>query len=293
MCINNCFLGEDRHMKLGVVLDCLKIPLPEGIAFAGELKIDGVQAYATSGAFSPDGLTESDKAYYKKILKDNGLVFSALCADMGGFGFQIEKDNPDRIAKTKLIIDLAMEFGAKVITSHIGVIPSDKKELRYKIMLDALTECGLYAKTKGITMAIETGPETANTLKAFLDDTKGGVGVNLDPANFVMVTDQDPTEAVYILKDYIVHTHIKDGIMLKKTDPKVIYDYFAIGGIEGLNVMDYFKETPIGQGNVDFKSYLKALKEIGYEGYLTIERECGDNPKEDMRLAIDYVSKFL
>ena len=280
-------------MKLGIVLDSLKLPLPKGIAVAGELNVDGVQAYATSGAFSPDNLTESDKAYYKNLLKENGLIFSALCADMGGYGFQIEKDNPDRIAKTKRIIDLAAEFGAKAITTHIGVIPSDKTEPRYKIMLDALTECGLYAESKGITMAIETGPESAATLKAFLDDTKGGVGVNLDPANFVMVTDQDPAEAVYLLKDYIVHTHVKDGVMLKKTDPKIIYDHFAKGGIDDLNTRDYFKETPVGQGNVDFKSYIKALKDIGYDGYLTVERETGDDPKADIAAALDYVAKFL
>ena len=68
--------------------------------------------------------------------------------------------------------------------------------------------------------AIETGPEKAIVLKEFLDSLGcKGMGVNLDPANFVMVTDQDPVEAVYILKDYIVHTHAKDGVMLKKTKP--------------------------------------------------------------------------
>ena len=46
-----------------------------------------------------------------------------------------------------------------------------------------------------------------------------------------MVTGQDPVEAVYLLKDYIVHTHLKDGKMLKKTDPKIIYGCFADGGI--------------------------------------------------------------
>ena len=58
-------------------------------------------------------------------------------------------------------------------------------------MLKALTECGLYAKSKGVTLAIETGPEKASVLLSFLKDTKGGVGVNLDPANFTMVTGQD------------------------------------------------------------------------------------------------------
>ena len=212
---------------------------------------------------------------------------------MGGYGFQKEEDNPTRIEKTKRIIDLAEEFGAKVITTHIGVIPSDKAEPRYKVMLDALTECGIYAKKKGITLAIETGPESAATLLQFLKDTKGGVGVNLDPANFVMVTDQDPVEAVEMLAEYIVHTHAKDGVMLKKTDPKIIYDHFATGGIEALNVADYFKETPLGEGNVDFTAYINALKNIGFNGYLTVERETGSNPVADIELAYNMLNGIL
>ena len=280
-------------MKIGVITDCFKTDTAKAIETAAALKLDGVQIYATTGEFSPEKMTVCERNGYKLLLGEYGLAVSALCGDMGGHGFEIEKDNAERIEKTKRIIDLAAEFGANVVTTHIGVIPADKQEPRYKVMLDALTECGLYAKSKGVTMAIETGPEKADTLKAFIEDTRGGVGVNLDPANFVMVTGQDPVEAVYVLKDYIVHTHVKDGKMLKKTDPKIIYDVFADGGIDALNVSDYFIETPVGEGNVDFPAYIEALKEIGYDGYLTIERETGKNPKEDIRLAVNYIKKIF
>ena len=281
-------------MKVGVILDCFKKPIKDCIKLAGELNLNGVQIYATTGEFSPETLTAEDKAEYKKLLKENNLVISALCGDMGGHGFEIEEDNAERVEKTKKIIDLAEEFGTTTITTHIGVIPEDKSTAKYKAMLKALTECGLYAKSKGITLAIETGPEIAPTLLAFLQDTKGGVGVNLDPANFVMVTGQDPVEAVYMLKDYIVHTHVKDGKMLKKTDPVYIYDLFAKGGIEALNAAsELFLETPIGEGSVDFDKYFGALKEIGYDGFLTIERETGDDPSSDIKLAVDYIAKKI
>lgn len=276
-------------MKLGVITDCFKKGVEGGIFSASKLGFNGVQIYATTGEFSPQSLTTEKKEYYKKLLVDCGLEVSALCGDMGGHGFQIEEDNADRVEKTKRIIDLAVEFGTKVVTTHIGVIPADKNDPVYKVLLSALTECGLYAKEKGVTLAIETGPEIATTLFAFLQDTKGGVGVNLDPANFVMVTDQDPAEAVYLLKDYIVHTHLKDGKMLKKTDPKIVYNHFATGGIEELNVADFFTETPIGKGNVDFDKYIKALKDVGYDGYLTVEREAGDNPEEDIQSGINFI----
>ena len=280
-------------MKIGVITDCLKIGHLAAVKKAGELGFSGVQIYATTGDFSPWTLTSEKKAEYKKALADSGLEISALCGDMGGHGFQNADEVPERIVKTKAIVDLAVEFGTSVVTTHIGVIPADKDNPRYKVMLDALTECGLYAKEKGVTLAIETGPETAAVLKRFLDDTKGGVGVNLDPANFVMVTDQDPVEAVELLGEYIVHTHVKDGIMLKKTDPEIIYEHFATGGIEALNVADYFIETPLGEGKVDFPAYIAALKKVGYDGYLTVEREAGADPVTDVKLAFDTVTKLI
>jgi sugar phosphate isomerase/epimerase len=277
-------------MKIGVITNCFKKPLPECIQIAGALGLSGVQIYATTGNFSPETLTDEQKLAYKKLLADNGLSVSALCADMGGFGFERAQDNPVRIEKTKRIVDLAVEFGANVITTHIGVIPEDKTDPTYTVMLDALTECGIYAKEKGVTLAIETGPEKAKTLLAFIEDTKGGVGVNLDPANFTMVTGQDAVEAVYLLGKHIVHTHAKDGIMLNKNqNPTEVYHAFAVGGVEALNACEGFKEVPLGEGEVDWDAYLKALRDVGFDGFLTIERECGTNPQAD----IETATKFL
>lgn len=280
-------------MKIGVITDCFKLPLNDSIKLAGDLGFDGIQIYATTGEFSPSTLTSERKAEIKALLKENSLEISALCGDMGGHGFEIAEDNPERVEKTKKIIDLAEEFGVKVITTHIGVIPADKQSSTFKAMASALNECGIYAASKGITLAIETGPEDAKTLLAFLEETKGGVGVNLDPANFVMVTGQDPVEAVNMLGKYIIHTHAKDGVMLKKTDPKIIYNHFAEGGIEALNVADYFLETPLGEGQVDFGAYIKALKASGFDGYLTIERETGGDPIGDIKLAKVFLEKLI
>ena len=277
-------------MKLGVISDCFKRSIEESISLAGKLGMDGIQIYAVSGEFCPEVLLASEEKieYYKRLLKENNLVVSALCGDLGGHGFEIEADNAVRVERTNRIVDLACRFDTKVVTTHIGVIPDDESAPKYKIMLDAIRKCGEYAASKGVTLAIETGPETAPVLAGFVAKTVKGVGVNLDPANFVMVTGQDPAEAVYMLRDYIVHTHLKDGKMLKKSNPVEIYNVFAEGGIEGLNVADYFIETPVGEGDVDFNAYVGALKEIGYDGFLTIERETGSDPSSDIAKAAAY-----
>lgn len=280
-------------MKIGVITDCFKLPVDGALERAARLGFHGVQIYATTGEFSPEVLDREARVRYKAKLKDLGLEVSALCGDMGGHGFQIAKDNPSRIEATNRIVDLANELESSVVTTHIGVIPDDPADPVYSVMLEALTACGEYAKAKGVTLAIETGPESAKTLLGFVEATRGGVGVNLDPANFVMVTDQDPVEAVKLLGKHIVHTHAKDGVMLKKTDPKIIYEHFATGGIEALNVADFFKELPLGEGSVDFPAYVAALREAGFDGYLTVERETGADPEKDIIKARDAILKMI
>ncbi|MDR1566908.1 MAG: sugar phosphate isomerase/epimerase [Treponema sp.] len=281
-------------MKIGVLTDNFRCPLREALEKASRLGFSGVQIYATGGEFDASLLgSKTVLDDYLKRLRDLGLKVSALCGDMGGHGFESRKDNPDRVEKSKRIIDLAAACGSSVVTTHIGVIPGDEKSEKFETMLEALDALGVYGKGRGVTLAIETGPEKPETLKTFIAKTRGGVGVNLDPANFVMVTGVDPAKAVELLGPYIVHTHVKDGIMKKQVDPAFVYSVFAEGGIEDFRMGDYFEETPVGKGGVDFDAYLRALKKSGYDGYFTIEREAGPDPEKDIAAAAAYIREKL
>ena len=217
-------------------------------------------------------------------------MFSAICGDLGK-GFHDSKRNHELVEKSKRIMDLAKDLETDVVTTHIGVIPSDKTCDRYKIMQQAAFELAQYADSVGAHFAIETGPEIADTLKAFLDDLGStGVAVNMDPANFVMVTKDDPVDAVYKLRRYIVHTHAKDGVNLRDCDPYEIYAEMDHGAWEQ---EPSFREMPLGNGAVDFPAYLKALDDIGYRGFLTIEREVGDHPAADISLAADFLTAVM
>lgn len=129
-------------------------------------------------------------------------------------------------------------------------------------------------------------------MKEFLDGLGSkGVSVNLDPANLVMCAGDDPASAVYTLRDYIVHTHAKDGVQYRPFDTRRLYapQYF---GLEPLTD-NCIAEVPLGSGGVDFDGYISALKSIGYDGYLTIEREVGDTPENDIAMAADFLSKYI
>ena len=80
--------------------------------------------------------------------------------------------------------------------------------------------------------------------------------------------------------------------MIKKTNPERIYNFFADGGIEDLRLEEYFLEKPLGQGDVKFKEYIQALADIGYKGFLTIEREVGQNPEKDIIEAVDFLKNL-
>ena len=276
--------------KIGVMADSFRLDPRDGIRKAAEIGVEGVQIYAVEGEISPERLDELDRRELEGFCSEQGLEIAALCGDLGGHGFNRPAENPGKIERSKAIVDLAADLGTDVVTTHIGIVPADAEGAEYEMLSKACRELGDYARDRGVTFAVETGPETAETLGEFLADVGSpGIGVNLDPANFAMVTGDDPVQAVYTLADRIVHTHAKDGVKYRECDPVAVYTAFAEGGIEALNMGELFAEVPLGQGSVDWDSYLDALRAIGYTGFLTIEREVGDDPEEDIRTAVEFL----
>lgn len=281
------------QFPIGVMLESFRLPTPEAIKKAAELGVAGIQMYCTKGEHAPENMTPAARREILDMVKSEGLCFSAICGDLGG-GFGDPELNPERIEKSKRILDLALELETNVVTTHIGVVPTDPMHERYKIMQDACGQLAEYADSIGAHFAIETGPETSAVLKAFLDSLGGskGVGVNLDPANLVMVAGDDPVVAAHTLKDYIVHTHAKDGVMLHRGNPDYIYGVVHPVPQEFQGIQ-YFAEMPLGQGNVHFDTYLRALDEIGFRGFLTIEREVGNDPVGDIRTAAEHLRSIM
>lgn len=277
---------------IGVILESFKTNRAAAIEKVAKMGANGIQMYATEGENSPENLSKSDRAELKREIENHNMVFSALCGDLGK-GFGNKELNPSLIEKSKRIVELAKDLGTDIVTTHIGVVPEDKSHERYKVMQEACFELSRFADSMEAHFAIETGPERAVVLKGFLDDLSSkGVAVNLDPANFKMVTGDDPVQAVYTLKDYIVHTHAKDGNRLKIGNPEFIYK--AVHPVpQGFDDVQYFEEVPLGTGSVDFVNYLKALEDIGYKGFLTIEREVGNTPEADIRTAYDFLKKII
>ena len=279
-----------KKFPIGIILDSFKKPMLEALDLTAQLGAQGLQVYATRGEMAPENLKGEKRKQFLKEVKARGLRISALCGDLG-HGFWDEKQNPALIERSKLILDMAKELETDIVTTHIGVVPADSAHPRYKILQDACGELAAYADSLNAHFAIETGPETSLTLKNFLDSLHStGVAVNLDPANLVMVTGDDPVQAVYNLKKYIVHTHAKDGVKLRASDPEKVY---GLVRDDALVTDPAFEEVPLGEGGVPFKAYLAALEDIGFDGFLTIEREVGDDPTGDIAKAVGFLKSFM
>ena len=271
---------------LGVLLDGFRTDVRTALGLAAQAGAQGVQIYSTRGEMAPENLSAQKRRALLDLVKSHGLVISALCGDLGGGGFTRPERNAEKIERSKRILELAKDLGTDVVTTHIGVVPGDPGHPRYQILQEACGALAEYADSLKAHFAIETGPETSATLKAFLDSLGSrGVAVNLDPANLVMVTGDDPAGAVYALKDYIVHTHAKDGRQIYYLDPDIVYGMVESHIVTGPS----FEEVPLGEGQVDWDAYLAALRGIGYKGFLTVEREVGDRPYDDIVHAVEFL----
>lgn len=283
-------------MKIGVIAQRLQRPLFECLSLAAEMKLDGVQLYSVSRR---ENLLEFSAVQRREIVAycaDCGLEISAVCGEVGGYGFRLAEKNPERIELTRRNIDLALDLGCRIVTTHIGMVRNDRRDELYRHQVEALRETGSYAAANHAVIAIETGPEPASVLKMLLEDIGSpGVGINFDPANLVMVLGADEVAELQTLAPYVVHTHAKDGVNYRRCDPEQVYDAFARGGIKQLvaDTGELFREMPPGQGAVKWGPYLAALQHIAPDTFLTIEREVGADPVGDTRAAAAFLREQL
>ena len=266
------------NLQIGVFADNLKLPIHDGILKAAELGVKSFQIYTSvfkfsSGMVVPEEMTLAQRDEFRQFYEERGITLSATCADFG-HGFVDAARNAEIVPRTLAQIDLAVDLGTDIITTHIGTVPEQPNGV-WDTLRAALDTIGSYAESKGVVLATETGPESGPVLRALLDSLNtGGIRVNFDPANLTMAG-FDLDEALDALLPFIVHTHAKDGIR----DPAA----WAKGK---------WREVPLGEGDVNWPSYIGRLKDAGYSGAFTIERELGDDPIGDVRKAIAFLRQF-
>jgi L-ribulose-5-phosphate 3-epimerase len=170
-------------------------------------------------------------------------------------------------------IDLASQLGVKYLEFHFGFLDMSERTYARKL-LDRAKLLADAAGQKNVTILMETGQETASTLRQFLEAlSHPSLAVNFDPANMILYGKGKPVEAVEMLSPWIRHVHAKDA----RAAP--------VPGTWGT-------EVAWGDGEVNAKAFLGALKKAGYNGVLSVEREAGDSRQKDIVSAVERIRAF-
>lgn len=263
------------HMPLGVLLTI-------GPDFADRLQRIRAAGFTTIQLVSPSAqyLAEPKRSEVMQLIAQSGLRvtsvaaiyegedYSAIAAVRATVGLLPVSTRTLRVKETKRCADFANKVHSPNISSHIGYIPEDRADPDYTALVDATQEICDYLQRPRMNFCLETGQETAAQLRQFLGDVgRDNLKVNFDPANMIMYGTGDPIEALQELAPWVRGVHCKDGVWPQE------------GGQLG-------QERRLGEGAVGMERFLATLKQVGYDGPLTIEREVpGEQQLQDFLYA--------
>lgn len=252
---------------------------------ARELEVRTVQLHTPHKATR----TAQNAAAFVKKLQEYGIEITAVVLGFEGesyasieitaqtVGFVPAATRQERLNEARDISDFTKLLGVSVICSHIGFVPHDRNCADYAAMVQAIQDLTAYLKKNGQNLHLETGQEDVDSLLAFIADVGAdNLFINFDPANLILYGIGDPIGALKKVGKFVRSVHCKDAT--------------ATTGTPGT---DWGSEVPFGTGQVDAELFLRTLKEIGYTGPLTIEREIPEEParqKEEIGQAVNLIN---
>lgn len=270
-------------MKLGVLV-IFKEDIENEIKKVHDFGFESCQLSAWNEALFTDEYAEKINDATKKY----GVTISTFWCGWAGPGVWDFYDGPhtlglipetyrfDRIRTLKKGSDFAKKLGVKNIATHVGFLPEVPTTAEYRSIVNSLRELANYIKGNEQYFLFETGQETPVTLRRTIEEIgTDNLGINLDPANLILYGKANPIDALDVFGEYVRDIHGKDGM-------------YPTNGHE------LGEEKPLGEGRVDFPRFIARLKEIGYDGPITIEREIsGDEQIADILKAKGLLEKLI
>jgi sugar phosphate isomerase/epimerase len=248
----------------------LGLPLRRALAEVAKLGVTGVQVDAV-GDLAPQRLSETGRREFRHLLRSYNVVVTALSCPTR-HGLDVAENLQPRLDRIKQVMSLSYELGAGTVVVEAGRIPDDPDQTRGQLMTEALLALGQHGDRTGTVLALETGLETGETLKTFLDhlDT-GGLGVNYDPAN-LLLHGFDPISSLVPLQGRIKQVHAKDARSGRASRAG--------------------EEVPLGHGDIDWMAFLGTLSAHEYRGWLVIERESGENRLANVANGVAFLRRL-
>ena len=181
------------------------------------------------------------------------------------------------------IADFTKWLGCDTVALHLGFIPHDPAADGYSDIVQVTQQLCDHCGGQDQFLHLETGQETAEGLLEFIQQVgRDNLKINFDPANMILYGTGEPIEALKQVGHHVRSVHCKDGTWSDQPGET------------------WGAEVPLGKGDVGMEAYLQTLKEIGYDGPLTIEREIPQDPERQrseigqaIELLADLRSKLL
>jgi L-ribulose-5-phosphate 3-epimerase len=231
---------------------------------AGQLGVPGEMALEGAAEAWKAALQQEDFTIVTVFCSYIGESYADMPTVQQTVGFIPPATRLDREQRTKDVSDFAAVLGVKSIATHIGFVPENSTDSAYIDVLQMVRRICDYTARHGQSFVLETGQEPADVLLTFLRDVdRTNIGINFDPANMIMYGTGDPIQALGVLASHVVSVHCKDGVW----PPKGV-----AGGLGS--------ERPLGHGDVGMPQFIAKLKQIGYTGVLSVEREIEDQEQK-------------
>ena len=250
------------------------LTVDEFLLKAKELGFDGVMLAAKRPHVS---LIDYDDAARQKLrarIKELGLELVCL-AGYTDFTSGVDKAGIPNVEIQAVYVGelarLARDLGTNMVRIYTGYerpdLPYDKQ---YAMVVEGLQMAGKIAARYGITLAVQNHHDIAlhpEAMKWLLDEVNlPNVKAAFDcwSPTLIGLSPEEIKKAIYTLKPYIVHTTTADY----KELPRYKYESLQTNYVPLVSQM---RAVPIGEGFLDYKTFINTLKEIGYQGYIAYE----------------------
>jgi L-ribulose-5-phosphate 3-epimerase len=257
-------------LKIGITLETLGQPLRTAVATAAKAGIQGLVFDAVKD-FAPRQLGETARRELRHLVAAHQMQWIALRTPLRR-GLDELDGLEARLERLKEALALAADLGPRLLLLGVGAIPENADDPVRLRLQNALGDLVRHADRIGCRIALDASLEPPEVLSAFLRsfDT-GNLGASVDPA--ALLIEKLPLDSTLrTLAGFVWHTYARDAVS-RRLDRSA-------------------REVPLGQGDIDWFSWLATLEEIGYSGWLTIRQSPYTQPLPDAQAAVHFLRRL-
>lgn len=271
----------------------------EAIELLHKMGADGVEIVVQDDYKSglPTHCSREILEQVKQCAQDNHIQIICLTPYNSYFNSLDEEVRQKELAAIEDVIGYCDFLGAKYIRIYGGNLvaeDTEKLEERWAKLVESLQYLGDKVAAKGVTLVVENHFNTMavsakQSAKLMEDVNHPAVRILYDQANLAFTGNEDYVQAIQTQQQYVAYMHVKDlvfkeGVAFTSSD-------VAHPKEEERNVYTRI----VGEGVLPWPEILRAVKERGYDGWLSLEYERRWHPDDipdasiGMKQSLDYL----